>query len=429
MDNSSERSLVLTGDIGGTSGEPAMMVAVRACHVLALLVFWKTTTVTDGWTGSKLGTKEYNQELTVIAQAVEDYAKAQQELETRPRQGVLCVTFLRASMDTSVKVTFKNVALTTAFCKWALVIYRGSDEDVANVCSDAALRRGTDIKDQIVHCQRTEHAVERTKNFNQKAVPKTILYRDLLPYLPDYERVFLLDEDISLYGVDLDKYMAIWDCAFLGHAQKPLITQPLIAESTQFFDFVNAEHWKGKRYMAAGVGLIEQQVPFFDAIFFEWFVRRVLVYTMKRALELGADCGHDRSWCNAARMYGRHVLGWSNSSKVRDTPCALITGVSVHHLNLRSMENKRANRDKFRELGHQGVQRYIDNFPTWCLTEIKHGPDPLGKKGYRYAKITSLPEKARDAPQCAALWANMSRSDSGSSKGGRRKRPSKKPKL
>ena len=350
-----------------------------------------------GWSGSKLGTTEYNQELLVIRQAMEDYKYAQMNLSIRPRKGVLCTTFLRASMETSVKVLFKNVAITDNFCTWAVVIYRGTNVEVDKVCHKG-------IKDRLVHCQLTEHSVERTKNFNQKAVPKTILYRDLLPYLPDYERIFLLDEDISLYGVNMERYMQIWDCSF--SQQKPLITQPVIAESTQFFEFVNADHWKGKDYIASGVGLIEQQVPFFDAIFFEWFVRRVLIYTMEKALALGADCGHDRSWCNAAKMYGQFVLGWpEDTSTYRSTPCALIPGVAVHHLNLRSMENKRTNRDKFRELGHKGVQRYIDYFPTWCLTEIKRGPDPLGSKSYRYTKIkaSTLPNTTKALPKCASL--------------------------
>ena len=368
--------------------------------ILILLLVHECT----GWSGSKLGTTEYNQELLVIRQAMEDYKYAQMNLSIRPRKGILCATFLRASMETSVKVLFKNVAITNNFCAWAVVIYRGTNNEVEKVCHKG-------IQDRLVHCQLTEHSVERTKNFNQKAVPKTILYRDLLPYLPDYERIFLLDEDISLYGVNMDRYMQIWDCSF--SLQKPLITQPVIAESTQFFEFVNADHWKGKDFIASGVGLIEQQVPFFDAIFFEWFVRRVLIYTMEKALSLGADCGHDRSWCNAAKMYGQFVLGWpEDTSTYRSTPCALIPGVAVHHLNLRSMENKRTNRDKFRELGHKGVQRYIDYFPTWCLTEIKRGPDPLGSKSYRYTKIkvSSLPNATKAIPKCASL---MSKSNHG----------------
>jgi hypothetical protein len=56
------------------------------------------------------------------------------------------------------------------------------------------------------------------------------------------------------------------------------------------------------------VGYIEQQVPLFDSIFFEWFVKRVLSQTKQWFMEYGIDWGHDRSWCNAAQMYVPDVL-------------------------------------------------------------------------------------------------------------------------
>ncbi len=123
-------------------------------------------------------------------------------------------------------------------------------------------------------------------------IPKTVLYRELLPFVANYKRLFLLDEDVSLMGWNSTKLFMIWDCAF---QQKPLIVQPLVAEDTQYFDFVSHRVWRnrpeGENVIASASGLIEQQVPMFDAVFFEWFLRRVLAQTRMYALMFGVDWG------------------------------------------------------------------------------------------------------------------------------------------
>ena len=39
----------------------------------------------------------------------------------------------------------------------------------------------------------------------RKSIPKSVLYSDLLPYLYEYKKVFLMDEDISLVGFNFKK--------------------------------------------------------------------------------------------------------------------------------------------------------------------------------------------------------------------------------
>jgi len=155
-----------------------------------------------------------------------------------------------------------------------------------------------------------------------------------------------MDEDISLEGFDSTIFMKIWSCAF---KQRPLIVQPLVVESNQFLVYVNEKPWREAPWDdvdASRVGYIEQQVPLFDSIFFEWFVKRVLSQTKQWSMEYGIDWGHDRSWCNAAHMYARFVLHWpivSNGTQGQaprtDPPCALITqqGTGVHHLDGKTM--------------------------------------------------------------------------------------------
>ena len=52
-------------------------------------------------------------------------------------------------------------------------------------------------------------------------------------------------------------------------------------------------------------------VPMIDARFFEWFVTRVLSMTRDIAIKMGVDQGLDKTWCNAAKVYGKRVLNYS----------------------------------------------------------------------------------------------------------------------
>lgn len=75
-------------------------------------------------------------------------------------------------------------------------------------------------------------------------------------------------------------------------------------------------------------------MPFFDAIFLDWFVRSVLNNTKELAFENGVDWGHDMSWCRAAKMFSVLVLNRSANVIV----CAIITaGTAVHHMDTNSM--------------------------------------------------------------------------------------------
>lgn len=221
----------------------------------------------------------------------------------------------------------------------------------------------------------------------RKSIPKSVLYSDLLPYLYEYERVFLMDEDISLMGFDIKKTLSVWNCAFYP-LPPPLIVQPLIAESNQFFDFVGAKAWRGKGVVASASGLIEQQVPMFDAVFFEWLVRRIFSMTKQDSLNAGVDWGGDRSWCNAAKMYAREVLKHPKEF----VQCSLLIATTpVHHLNTKAIAGKRTNRKEFLRKGFQMVDRYVNLFPTWTILDISRAPNPLDSyHGRRYVKSKQI---------------------------------------
>jgi len=209
-----------------------------------------------------------------------------------------------------------------------------------------------------------------------------------------------MDEDISLEGFDSTIFMKIWSCAF---KQRPLIVQPLVVESNQFLVYVNEKPWREAPWDdvdASRVGYIEQQVPLFDSIFFEWFVKRVLSQTKQWSMEYGIDWGHDRSWCNAAQMYARDVLHWpivrnATEGQVPQTapPCALITqqGTGVHHLNGKTMRIIRGNVAIFRKHAFMVVQKYVLLFPTWVGMDMLEPNNPLSEANkHKFEQVRAL---------------------------------------
>lgn len=331
----------------------------------------------------------------MIEQGKWDYKKALEQAKYFPRKELLCVHFLKATEELSTTV-IDNIKLIKNKCDWALVLYDGDHNNVSKLCNNPA------IYEYLVFCERSADTLKEETN-HKVSTPKTVLYHSLLPLLPKYKKLILMDEDISLDGFDMQKFLQIWKCSF---TYEPLIVQPLISESNQYLLFVNAKPWKEKekysKAIASTVGYIEQQVPAFDSIFFEWFVRRVLVHTKRYSLHYGIDWGHDRSWCNAAKLYVREVLNWptapnstNNNVKLNDypAPCALVTSPDtyVHHLNKQTMKIIRGNPNVFRKHAFMVVQKYVDLYPTWVGMDMLDVNNPLDSRNdNKFKQVTQL---------------------------------------
>jgi hypothetical protein len=365
-----------------------LMAIMLLCGVYAG-EYEKTSVADQEFNGSRVGTNDYIMEMQVINQGIQDYELALRTRNLAARKPLLCTVFAKATLSTFIN-TLSNKLHMGDTCDWAIIFYAGKLREEKNICNHHRLRKN------LVMCKRARASLNmingvdmsNSKEFQSKSVPKTVLYQELFPLVQNYERIFLLDEDISLVDFNYKSFSDVWDCGFPRQAA-PLIVQPTVAEDTQFFDFVSASTWRDKQTIATASGIVEQQVPLFDSLFFEWFIRRVLVHTVQFALEYGVDWGHDRSWCNAAAMYAVHVLKWSPSH----VTCAIITVTQIHHLNTHAMVGKRINRPLFRSLGNKVVQKYIDRYPTWVLVDILERPNPIHPVyGKKFKKIDSLNE-------------------------------------
>ncbi len=351
--------------------------------------------IVEPWAGSALGTLEYRGEVEVIDMAKIDYVDALDHMLEHPPKPLLCVSFLGLAPYSCMSLK-GNIDHMGNKCDWAIVMYLGSETEVNQICKMA------NETSTVVQCGRSEESFVAEKA--KKSIPKSVLYRSLLKILGNYERVLLLDEDISLKGFSIDAFIKTWDCAF---ERRPLVVQPLIAESNQYLEYVNQKPWLEANMsdvLASTVGYVEQQVPAFDAVFFKWFIRRVLSQTKEIAMQYAMDWGHDRSWCNAANMYARDVLHWPviGPNGTVATPCALITApnTSVHHLNHQTMSAIRGRNKIVRRNIFVVVQRYVDLYPTWVGMDMLHPYNPLSpENAKKYHQVRELNENFCKAPK------------------------------
>jgi hypothetical protein len=237
--------------------------------LLAALFATYTYCDVEPWAGSQLGTTNYNQEMVAIEQAKLDYEFAKNQSVHHPRKELLCVCFVGLDPN-STMVLHRNIKYTRRLCDWAVVLYGGTPGEVRSICNIA-----NSTFQNVVLCEKAKESAVSEKL--RKSIPKSVQYHTLLPVLPLYNRVLMLDEDISLRDLNLTTFLNVWDCAF---PQRPLVVQPLIAENNQYIPYVNEKPWRAPQYrdvIASAAGYIEQQVPAMDSIFFEWYIKRVLI--------------------------------------------------------------------------------------------------------------------------------------------------------
>lgn len=290
------------------------------------------------------------------------------------KKGLLCAVFSNADRS-SVQTILANMEYMTASCDWALIFYGGDDSLIR------LLQHATHEKEgiTIVKCLMAEPREQLLRNFrvnlfatsprafhqttptwswqrgeaeikggagehNSLAYPKSLQYIYILDLLPAYERVWLLDSDISIVGFNVGDFLKAVDCAF---PEQPLVAQPLIAESTQSYKYLNANAWIGTAIIATSTDFVEIQAPLLDALFFDWFLRFFVVPLLAPSHILGADWGFDALFCNAARIFAQQN-GRSESEHV----CMIVTaGTPLRHLNRAALDET---------LGYD-LKKYLNN--------------------------------------------------------------------
>lgn len=278
-------------------------------------------------------------------------------LYPKKRNSFLISTFINASRTNSFRIWSINLAIArTADVDVAVVFYDGDFNETSRFCNISG------YKDRIKHCERALISYDE----RLITVPKPLLYPDLLPYLKMYERVMLIDEDISLSEWNMTHFVKVWTCAF---SPPPIIVQGLIFEGTQAFGFLNAKTWRRKdlnSVLASATAFVEQQIPAFNSAFFYWFVKFVLPAIFPSMIERQSGWGIDFTWCGAASAFARSIYQITERDYVS---CALITsGGFFHHMNGKSIRSKYESQEVLRKFRIDSAEQMLlwkRSYPSW----------------------------------------------------------------
>jgi hypothetical protein len=235
-------------------------------------------------------------------------------------------------------------------------------------------------------CRSLHDSNINTTMFNQHLISKGSLFTLLLPYLPHYEYIWVLDGDMSFEGMNLTTFKAIHQCAF---EYPPYISQALINIPSQFYRYLIKRHWEQKGdTLASTVGFIEIQAPFLHARFFEWYIMSFIIPLLPAMHILGADWGLDELFCTAAQEYMRtpplhHEVNGNTPA------CAVITAnMSLHHEDSADIRKSVGGEVK-RELNFglmKIVHRYFNSF---AFHGLQYHVNPLNR-GTNFYMINKL---------------------------------------
>lgn len=291
---------------------------------------------------------------------------------TIERKSLICAVFIDISCDKVMSILKHNIRHAQGNCSaWALVPYTPISVTLhknmvthTDHLSNIAIACKTEIF-YILHDNSTYYEQQGT-------LTKLDLLKLLLPYLPHYHRVWILDEDISIQQINFNEYFGYLDCQS-GPLKNTLISQALVEGPTSY-GYLQRESWADHLdYAAAPSLLIEDQSTVLDTNFLIWYISNV-IELVTTALGQNADCdwGLDLTWCGAAR----HYLNNRTNLKLNYEPpndkysalyvCAVVMGSSYFtHLDLHSATNYRIHGcyDKSQET----VKLFRDLFPSYFL--------------------------------------------------------------
>lgn len=325
----------------------------------------------------------------------------------RKRERLLCSTFTSATQE-NLALLYDNIQQLGAQCDWAIVFYKTPDV----LLVDAFRRNLTRLPAKLVFMESAPDRVallasypspaqslahlssprsgaakshsdaHRTDSladapYNSLAYPKPLLYLQLLPLLELYDRVWLLDDDVSLDGFALVEFLELWDCAFWPD-QPPIVVQPLVNPFNAAYAFLGVQGWAEQalgqggagrgNVLAAGTGFIELQAPLMDARFLSWFLRFIVVPMLRPLHILGADWGFDDLFCTAAANYDLASRPLMDSmARGRNVTCAVIVGgSSIRHLDRKALDSAIGKGVKW-YLNHEMLTLVMRAFPVFFL--------------------------------------------------------------
>ena len=297
-------------------------------------------------------------EQSLIEMGVNDWAHN----PFQPSLELLCVVAIGASARSAANF-HSNVEHMKHNCDWAVVGY----EWFGNLCYIGPYQ--THIK----QCHVSENNLDkrqlnggpiklaRSQTLN---MPKSIYYSEVSVIARNYKYIMFLDEDMSLLPFDAKVFLDTWSCAM---TQAPMLMQTILADESGDRvmnsagldpDMMSSD----SEVIAMSTKAVNHQAPVYDSRFFVWLSERVLNETRPIALTWGVDAGLEKISCEAARLYGIQVLGYTADTY---SGCGIIIKTQIHHLDFKTTKLKNSKMMKFSDYNKATVKLYAQLFPNW----------------------------------------------------------------
>ena len=317
---------------------------------------------------------------------------------------LLCATFASLTNVQSFDNLIENIKLGGNRCDWIVVPYKPkngaekSQRTWSESFKETIARTASESKTSFTILD-DDHKISSTIGDGDELKP--LLYHKLLPYLQSYEKLWLLDEDISIEGFNFERYFGIWNCAFRQDSPAPCITQPLLI-GKELAPFGN-NGWKifNDSIIAVKSAWIEQQAPILDAQFFSWFTLYFISPLYSEIVKAKSDVGHDFTWCGAAKLWNSIKSDAMNSSSMDPNPaCAVILGDNpITHKDFQTINDWHKNTSEWNQRSVSLFNSYQAHFPNSYYdaisdTEFTHRQSWYSKSSGECNKVPAL----RDIP-------------------------------
>jgi hypothetical protein len=313
---------------------------------------------------------------------------------------LLCATFASLTNAQSFDNLIENIKFGGNRCDWIVVPYKPkngaekSESTWSTSFKEKIARTASESKSTVTVLDDDKRISSTISNGDEL---KPLLYHRLLPYLQSYEKLWLLDEDISIEGFNFERYFGIWNCAFHQDSPAPCITQPLMI-GKELAPFGN-NGWKvfNDSIIAVKSAWIEQQAPILDAQFFSWFTLYFISPLYNEILKAKSDVGHDFTWCGAAKLWNSIKSDAMNSSSMDPNPaCAVILGGNpITHKDFQTIHDWHKNTSEWNQRSASLFNSYQAHFPNSYYhaisdTEFTHRQSWYSKSSGECSKVPAL---------------------------------------
>ena len=211
-------------------------------------------------------------------------------------------------------------------------------------------------------------------------VSRSRLYSYLLPILPAYRYVWLMEDGADIHNFNIGCLRGLLDEGLDFHkanelsvpAAPFLILQPTMPSDAHLrpVSGARANILNGKTLVAMKTRTVEDLMPVINAEFFEWFIASALMPLSPLNQLICNNKGHETIWCGVAWHYGHMKMNYTTDF----SPCMVLQYDERHLGTLnpsagqrRRQESSKIGASSISSLSKDGVLVMTRIFSMWRL--------------------------------------------------------------